>query len=120
MILFLLIGSISLILFSVKCPRQVKLVWYEKEIIYEIDIEMFRDSNRDGRGDIKGVQEKVDYFEKNLIKTILFRSNLFSNKDKIDLLTTNQQICNETHLQNFMKIINRKGLVDLFSISKLK
>jgi glycosidase len=112
MILFLLIGSISLILFSVKCPPKAKLVWYEKEIIYEIDIEMFRDSNRDGRGDIKGVQEKVDYLERNLIKTILFQSNVFSNKDKIDLLTMNQQICNENHLQKFVKIINRKGLLN--------
>ena len=30
------------------------LVWYQNEIIYEINVPMFRDSNQDGIGDLQG------------------------------------------------------------------
>ncbi|CAF1156507.1 unnamed protein product [Adineta steineri] len=110
LIFLLFVGAIISILFSPKCPHKSKLHWYEKDIIYDIDIQMFRDSNRDGHGDIKGLHEKFDYFEKNFIKTILFRSTIFSNQDKFDLLTINPQVANETNLQNFRKILHRKDM----------
>src|SRR5215203_5597071 len=40
-----------------------KLHWYKDAIIYELHIKAFRDSNRDGSGDFKGLIEKLDYLQ---------------------------------------------------------
>jgi len=38
-------------------------LWYKDAVIYQIHIKSFRDSNRDGYGDIPGLIEKLDYIE---------------------------------------------------------
>ncbi|HZF64599.1 MAG TPA: maltose alpha-D-glucosyltransferase [Chitinophagaceae bacterium] len=40
-----------------------KLHWYKDAIIYELHIKAFRDSNKDGMGDFKGLIEKLDYLQ---------------------------------------------------------
>ena len=40
-----------------------KLRWYKDAVIYELHIKAFRDSNRDGIGDFKGLIEKLDYLQ---------------------------------------------------------
>ena len=37
--------------------------WYKDAIIYELHIKAFRDSDRDGIGDFKGLLEKLDYLQ---------------------------------------------------------
>src|SRR5918997_1059510 len=36
-------------------------LWYKDAIIYEVHVRAFRDSNGDGRGDFRGLTEKLDY-----------------------------------------------------------
>jgi maltose alpha-D-glucosyltransferase/alpha-amylase len=36
-------------------------VWYKNSLIYTLDIKMFKDSDGDGTGDIKGLISKLDY-----------------------------------------------------------
>src|SRR6201989_262866 len=38
-------------------------LWYKDAIIYELHIKAFRDSNKDGIGDFKGLMEKLDYLQ---------------------------------------------------------
>jgi len=42
------------------------IIWYRNEIIYEINVPMFRDSNQDGIGDLKGFVTKkiitIDFY----------------------------------------------------------
>lgn len=117
LIVSLLIGAILLIIYSERCPAKAKLVWYEKEIIYEVDLTTFRDSNGDGFGDIKGLQENLKYFEENHVKSILLRSTLFNGTT--DQLNGN--IAEEKDLQDFAKILNRKGFFfQTFSSSQLE
>jgi hypothetical protein len=111
LLLLLLLGSITSVLFSPRCAHKPLLDWYQKDLIYEIDLKMFRDSNDDGIGDIVGLQQKFDYLQKNFIKTILLRSTIFNSTH---LLTFNEQILNQTQLQNFIKIIHRKGFFIFF------
>ncbi|HWI89845.1 MAG TPA: maltose alpha-D-glucosyltransferase [Flavisolibacter sp.] len=47
-----------------------KLHWYKDAIIYELHIKAFRDSNRDGIGDFKGLMEKLDYLQELGVTTI--------------------------------------------------
>lgn len=39
-------------------------MWWEKAVFYEIYLPSFYDSNQDGIGDFKGIQEKIPYLEK--------------------------------------------------------
>jgi hypothetical protein len=124
LIISLLIGSILLIIYSSRCPPKPKLVWYQKDIIYEIDVTTFYDTNQNAIGDIKGIEQKLDYFEKNSIKSILIRSSIFNftietsikldgqtiKNKKVDLLTIDPLIGNETEFDNLIKIFNRKDM----------
>jgi len=140
-IVLLLVGSILLIIFSQRCPPKPKLVWYEKEIIYEIDVTTFRDSDGNGFGDIKGltifilkylvdwifslgVGEKLNYFEKNNIKSLLLRSSIFNitsgtslqldrrnfQDKKFDFLTIDPLVGSENDFQDLAKLLNRKDM----------
>jgi maltose alpha-D-glucosyltransferase/alpha-amylase len=40
-----------------------QLLWYKDAIIYELHIKAFRDSNKDGMGDFRGLMEKLDYLQ---------------------------------------------------------
>jgi maltose alpha-D-glucosyltransferase/alpha-amylase len=43
--------------------KSEKRYWYKEGVWYELYINLFSDSNNDGIGDIKGVIEKIPYFE---------------------------------------------------------
>src|SRR6266511_3848160 len=38
-------------------------LWYKDAVFYQIYVRAFRDSNGDGRGDIQGLTQKLDYLE---------------------------------------------------------
>ena len=44
--------------------------WYEKVLMYHVLVKSFYDSNGDGKGDLKGLTEKLDYIEKLGVNTI--------------------------------------------------
>ncbi|MDP1546637.1 MAG: maltose alpha-D-glucosyltransferase [Anaerolineales bacterium] len=37
--------------------------WYKNAVFYEISVRAFKDSNSDGRGDLRGLTEKLDYLQ---------------------------------------------------------
>ena len=51
-------------------PLDDKLHWYKDAIFYELHIKAFRDGNRDGIGDFKGLLEKLDYIQELGVNTI--------------------------------------------------
>ncbi|NWI89538.1 SLC31 protein, partial [Pitta sordida] len=71
----LVCATIAIIALSPKC-----LDWWQASPIYQIYPRSFRDSNMDGNGDLKGIQEKLDHITYLNIKTIwitsLFKSPL--------------------------------------------
>ncbi|CAF0940534.1 unnamed protein product [Rotaria sordida] len=124
LLVLLLVGAILLVIFSPRCPPKPKLVWYQKEIIYELDVTTFRDSNQDGIGDIKGVQEKLNYLEKNDIKVILLQPSIFNVTagtsiqlngrtalaTNTDLYTIDPSVGNDNDLKDLLKTLNRKDM----------
>jgi len=42
-------------------PASDDPLWYKDAVIYEVHVRAFRDSNADGRGDFRGLTEKLDY-----------------------------------------------------------
>ena len=35
--------------------------WYKNAVFYEVSVSAFKDGNGDGRGDLQGLSEKLDY-----------------------------------------------------------
>ncbi|XP_019322748.2 neutral and basic amino acid transport protein rBAT isoform X2 [Panthera pardus] len=67
---FVLIGAtIAIIAVSPKC-----LDWWQAGPMYQIYPRSFKDSDMDGNGDLKGIQEKLDYITTLNIKTIWITS----------------------------------------------
>ncbi len=70
-----------------------------------------------------GILEKLDYFEKNNIQSILLQSSIFNVSDEsfeisdrqyaksktTDLLKLDPQICTEDDFSDFMKILARRS-----------
>lgn len=45
-------------------PRKIKEnLWYKNSIIYNLEVGVFKDSDGDGRGDINGLIDKLDYLK---------------------------------------------------------
>ncbi|HCB01902.1 MAG TPA: trehalose synthase, partial [Anaerolineae bacterium] len=38
-------------------------LWYKNAVFYQISVRSFKDSNGDGRGDLHGIAEKLDYLQ---------------------------------------------------------
>ncbi|XP_054676730.1 neutral and basic amino acid transport protein rBAT isoform X1 [Grus americana] len=65
----LVCATIAIIALSPKC-----LDWWQASPIYQIYPRSFKDSNKDGNGDLKGIQEKLDHITYLNIKTIWITS----------------------------------------------
>nr|XP_009931193.1 PREDICTED: neutral and basic amino acid transport protein rBAT [Opisthocomus hoazin] len=65
----LVCATITIIALSPKC-----LDWWQASPIYRIYPRSFKDSNMDGNGDLKGIQEKLDHITYLNIKTIWITS----------------------------------------------
>lgn len=39
-----------------------KLHWWQKACIYQVLVQSFQDTNGDGKGDLRGIMERLDYF----------------------------------------------------------
>ncbi|XP_059263810.1 neutral and basic amino acid transport protein rBAT-like [Mustela nigripes] len=68
-VLVLTVATIAIIAVSPKC-----LDWWQAGPIYQIYPRSFKDSDQDGNGDLRGIQEKLDYIASLNIKTIWITS----------------------------------------------
>ncbi|XP_076990236.1 amino acid transporter heavy chain SLC3A1 [Tamandua tetradactyla] len=68
-VLILIGATIAIIALSPKC-----LDWWQIGPMYQIYPRSFKDSDKDGNGDLKGIQDKLDYITNLNIKTIWITS----------------------------------------------
>ena len=52
--------------------------WHHDAVIYQIHVKAFRDSNRDGYGDFRGLLEKLDYIAERRVRSTACVSGRFS------------------------------------------
>ncbi|KAM9062458.1 neutral and basic amino acid transport protein rBAT [Sarcophilus harrisii] len=68
-VLVLISATIAIIILSPKC-----LDWWQVSPIYQIYPRSFKDSNQDGNGDLKGIEEKLDHIINLNIKNVWITS----------------------------------------------
>uniref|UniRef100_A0A8D2M5X9 Amino acid transporter heavy chain SLC3A1 n=1 Tax=Zonotrichia albicollis TaxID=44394 RepID=A0A8D2M5X9_ZONAL len=106
----LVCATIAIIALSPRC-----LDWWQASPIYQIYPRSFRDSNMDGNGDLKGIQEKLDHITYLNIKTIwitsFFKSPLkdlgYGAEDFYDI---DPIFGSMTDFENLIAAIHDKGL----------
>jgi len=57
----MLVASIWIIINAKKCPSPEPRQWYMKGPVYRVKVPLFKDSGDDAKGDLKGVEESVQY-----------------------------------------------------------
>uniref|UniRef100_A0A2K6V7F0 Amino acid transporter heavy chain SLC3A1 n=1 Tax=Saimiri boliviensis boliviensis TaxID=39432 RepID=A0A2K6V7F0_SAIBB len=68
-VLVLIASTIAIIALSPKC-----LDWWQEGPMYQIYLRSFKDSDKDGNGDLKGIQDKLDYITALNVKTVWLTS----------------------------------------------
>jgi hypothetical protein len=82
----MLIFVVMVIVFHPSCPHRPKLDFHQTEILYQIEVATFKDSDGDGVGDLNGIISKLNYLKENLGVGVvcLNRFTSKSNPQQID------------------------------------
>ena len=48
----------------------IEELWYKNGLVYSVDVEVFKDSDKDGVGDFKGLTQQLDYLKTLGVETI--------------------------------------------------
>jgi len=119
--LAMLAASVVIIIYAPKCPSPDPKVWWQKGPIYKLNVATFKDSDNDGKGDIKGLMGELDYMVDTGINTILL-SDIFKGTEAgngeygvIDYMSINpdlgtkadwDNLFNELHARNIKVIVD--------------
>lgn len=61
----MLAAAIVIIIVAPKCPPRPNEEWWQKSSVCQVYTRSYKDSNGDGIGDLKGIEEKLDYIQDN-------------------------------------------------------
>jgi len=61
----MLAAAIIIIIVAPKCPPRPNQQWWQESSVCQVYTRSYKDSNGDGIGDLKGIEEKIDYIKDN-------------------------------------------------------
>ncbi|MBQ9622259.1 MAG: hypothetical protein IJR39_02815 [Treponema sp.] len=101
--------------------------WWQQSAFYHIWVKSFADSNGDGCGDLRGIQQKLDYIQDSLGCNGIWLSPIFdcagkgtalSNNmhgyDTVDYYALNELFGSEKDLENLIEECHRRGMQIIF------
>ncbi|XP_069810262.1 amino acid transporter heavy chain SLC3A1 [Dendropsophus ebraccatus] len=108
--LAIIAATITIIALSPKC-----LDWWQRSPIYQVYPKSFRDSNNDGSGDLKGVQEKIDHFVYLDVSTVwvapFYESTLKDYRYAVkDFRAVDPSFGTMTDFENLLAALHDKGI----------
>jgi len=81
----MLVVSVVIIIMAPKCPSPAPKSWWQKRPLYQIQVDAFKDSNGDTKGDLNGILEKADYLENEVGVGSIVLSSIFKPSDYNDV-----------------------------------
>jgi hypothetical protein len=101
----MLASAIIIVTVSDTCPYKPKLEFWEKDPVYQIDLDNFHENQV---GHIQGLIEKLNYFDEIGIKNLCLKQNILDVKD----LKSIRQDKNETlaHLKQLRKKMSESNM----------
>uniref|UniRef100_A0A0N5ANX6 alpha-glucosidase n=1 Tax=Syphacia muris TaxID=451379 RepID=A0A0N5ANX6_9BILA len=78
------VGAVLIVVFSPKCAIEKDVQWWEAKVSYQIFTSSFRDSDRDGVGDFKGIAEKLEEIRKIGVQNVWATPVIATDKDDFD------------------------------------
>lgn len=88
LIIAMVVAAVVIIIVSPKCPAKklpVDREWFKDEMVYQVDIESLKDTNNDGKGDLKGLLESLDYLNGLGVKILRLGSIYPTSSDSNDI-----------------------------------
>lgn len=86
----------------------------QKEVIYEVFQRSFFDSNGDGHGDFKGIQQKLDYLQRLGVNTILlapvYQSDFYDNYFATDFEKIDPKYGAFTYYRDLVQEVHRRKM----------
>jgi len=109
----MLITAVIIIAMAPRCPPRPDLKWYQKETVYQVLPETFKDSNEDGHGDFAGLQSKMGYIG-DLGAKVVWMSDIFKTDGSelgiIDHMETSDYFdTTNVKLAKWMKELEKEG-----------
>lgn len=81
-LLGLMATAVTFLFLTPKCAPRPDLHWWNRGLVYQIDVDRFRDSNGDGIGDFNGVREKLFYLKELRVRTVILSEALNEENPK--------------------------------------
>ncbi|GLC29262.1 alpha-amylase family glycosyl hydrolase [Clostridium omnivorum] len=119
-IYFLVLCIVSTLFFG--CTRQTVAQndGYEGRVFYEIFVRSFKDSNGDGKGDIKGITQKLDYIKglgvKGIWLTPINSSPSYHGYDVSDYYKINPEYGTMDDFKELIKEAHKEGIMVLMDL----
>ena len=95
--------------------EQIQDNWYRNPLIYNLDVDAFKDSNGDGIGDFNGLTQKLGYIDSLGVKVIWLApfqptSNQDDGYDITDYYGVDKRLGTEADFRSFMTEAKKRGL----------
>jgi maltose alpha-D-glucosyltransferase/alpha-amylase len=90
-------------------------LWWKNAVIYCLDVETFRDGNGDGRGDFRGLAQRVDYLDE-LGVTCIWLMPFYPSPDRddgydiTDFYGVDPRLGTHGELVEFMRVARNRGI----------
>lgn len=112
----MLVSACLIVYLTPKCAYVPKQPWWEKELVYEVNVGNFKDSDGNGVGDLKGLNSKLDYLKNDLgVRALLLNSDILA-KDKVNIIDSKYET-NDFKMNDFQKSLKSNDMHLIIDIS---
>ena len=104
----------KILLFILSCILSSSVIYAQQEVIYHVFQRSFFDSNADGHGDLKGIEQKLNYLQDlgvtSILLTPLYQSEFYHNYFATDFEKIDDEYGSLQEYIDLVKEVHRRGM----------